>query len=184
MFCKKLLLHCIYIVNYLFIFKFLPCKFLKAKIELLKHYLFLVLIMTSHASHIQYQQQRINNLNKTGSLSSIQFQDNVHTNSVLSGSSRSSKIRSQISSVGNTYQNIIKSSRIFKQLSYSTINEKPQNISEINGSHKNLDSATNLQSSTMFPKSVQSTKSLYLPSQFKMSRSLKASKVNFIICTR
>ncbi|CAH8452301.1 unnamed protein product [Heterobilharzia americana] len=143
--------------------------------------------MTSHITRMQYEQQRLNSLGRTGSSSSLRTSDTIRvpsassirpvnqltnqepTGSTVSGSYVSSKSRSQIGSIGNVYQNILKNTRQLDPVIQGSTNL--QNM-------ENGNSVLSYQPSVLLAKSIQGTRSLYAPSHFRMSRSLKASKAS------
>ncbi|CAH8452334.1 unnamed protein product [Heterobilharzia americana] len=124
---------------------------------------------------------------RTGSSSSLRTSDTIRvpsassirpvnqltnqepTGSTVSGSYVSSKSRSQIGSIGNVYQNILKNTRQLDPVIQGSTNL--QNM-------ENGNSVLSYQPSVLLAKSIQGTRSLYAPSHFRMSRSLKASKAS------
>ncbi|CAH8477534.1 unnamed protein product [Schistosoma rodhaini] len=156
--------------------------------------------MTSHLTRMQYEQQRLNSLGRTGSSSSLRSSDPVRvpstisirpvnqsinqepTGSVVSGSYISSKSRSQIGSVGNVYQNIMKSTRQMDPCVYMSSNmQTVENGSTVlTSNNSRTGSISGYQPSLLLAKSAQGTRSLYAPSHFRMSRSLKASKASLV----
>ncbi|CAH8468661.1 unnamed protein product [Schistosoma mattheei] len=92
----------------------------------------------------------------------------------------SSKSRSQIGSVGNVYQNIMKSTRQMDPCVYMSSNmQTVENGSTVlTNNNSRTGSISGYQPSVLLAKSTQGTRSLYAPSHFRMSRSLKASKAS------
>nr|CAH8825462.1 unnamed protein product [Trichobilharzia regenti] len=156
--------------------------------------------MTSHITRMQYEQQRLNSLGRSGSSSSLRSSDPIRvpsvasfrpypanqlinqeaTGSTVSGSYISSKPRSQVGSVGNVYQNIIKSTRqLDPAVNGSTNLQNIENgTSVLSESNSRIGSMSGYQPSILLTKSVQGTRSMYAPSHFRMSKSLKASKAS------
>nr|AAW26911.1 SJCHGC04139 protein [Schistosoma japonicum] len=154
--------------------------------------------MTSHLTRMQYEQHRLNSLGRTGSSSSLRSGDPVRvpsassirpvnqlinqepTGSIVSGSYISFKSRSQTSSVGNAYQNIIRSTRQMDPSIHmsSNLQTMENETSILANNSSRTGSISGYQPSVLLAKSTQGTRSLYAPSHFRMSRSLKASKAS------
>ncbi|KAK4473781.1 hypothetical protein MN116_003119 [Schistosoma mekongi] len=154
--------------------------------------------MTSHLTRMQYEQQRLNSLGRTGSSSSLRSGDPVRipsassirpmnqlinqepTGSIVSGSYISYKSRSQASSVGNVYQNIMKSTRQMDPSIHvsSNLQTAENETTILTNNNSRTGSISGYQPSVLLAKSTQGTRSLHPPSHFRMSRSLKASKAS------
>ncbi|CAH8448870.1 unnamed protein product [Heterobilharzia americana] len=154
--------------------------------------------MTSHITRMQYEQQRLNSLGRTGSSSSLRTSDTIRvpsassirpvnqltnqepTGSTVSGSYVSSKSRSQIGSIGNVYQNILKNTRQLDPVIQGSTNlqNMENGNSVLSENNTRTGSISGYQPSVLLAKSIQGTRSLYAPSHFRMSRSLKASKAS------